>query len=146
MLSFKGGYTFSKPLKRGFCLLKSMAIEKFERVLKVSFIFLLGFLSCSILFYLASSGLEMPLGLSIYNSDKTNLSAPSNWISEDKIHVYDDRLILDIKGISLSRYASTGSMKPVFDENANGIRISPANESQVQIGDIVSFRLSLIHI
>ncbi len=116
-----------------------MAIEKVERVLKVAFVFLLGFLSCSVLFYVASSGFEMPLGLAIYQ-DKSNLSAPSNWVSEDNIHVYNDKLVLDVKGISLSRYASTGSMKPVFDENANGIRVVPVNESQIQVGDIVSFK------
>lgn len=117
-----------------------MNYNRVESVLKVAFIFLLGFLSCSLMFYFVSSGFEMPLGLSISGGGIDNLSAPSNWVSEDKIQVYNNKLVLNIEGISLSRYAATGSMKPVFDENANGIRIVPSSGSQIRVGDIVSFK------
>ena len=48
-------------------------------------------------------------------------------------------IVINIDGASLSRYAPTGSMKPVLDEGSNGIRIKPASESDIHIGDIITF-------
>ena len=66
--------------------------------------------------------------------------APSDWVAEEDIIVLDDRIILRVANATLSNYVATGSMKPLFDIGANGIRIVPDSEEDVGIGDIVSFR------
>ena len=40
----------------------------------------------------------------------------------------------------MSRYAPSGSMRPVLNSKANGIRIKPKSPEQINVGDIVSFR------
>ena len=50
-----------------------------------------------------------------------------------------DKIIIKVNNASLSNYADTGSMNPVFDIGANGIRIKPESEEQINVGDIVSF-------
>ena len=70
----------------------------------------------------------------------SSASAPSNWISEDNITVFDDYLVLRIANVTLSSYESTGSMEPLFNENANGIRVVPESADDIDVGDIVSFR------
>lgn len=111
-----------------------------KKVLKVSLAFFIGFLSCLFLLYLVDGDyMETPRGFG-FSFDFGLSKAPSNWISEDKIIVLEDRVILNIKEASLSNYAPTGSMKPVLDFGANGIRIKPENEDDIQIGDIVSFK------
>ena len=48
--------------------------------------------------------------------------------------------MLRVVNATVSDYSGSGSMKPLFDEGANGIRIVPSDESEVGVGDIVSFR------
>lgn len=99
-------------------------------------IFLLGFFSCMLLDFTIT---EKPLiigGMSIVNG---NPESPSNWVDEGSIKVYDNAVVIEVNGASISRYAPTGSMKPLLDEESNGIRIVPENPSQVEIGDIITF-------
>ena len=69
-----------------------------------------------------------------------NITEPSNSISEEQIKVLGDKIIINIKDASLSRYAPTGSMLPVLNENSNGIRIKVESEDEISIGDIITFK------
>lgn len=107
-------------------------------------IFLSGFFSGMFLFYVyLSAGSftefldEVPFGTGLVS---LNRNAPSDWISEEDISIFDDRIILRIPNATLSNYADSGSMKPVFDGKANGIRVVPENESEINVGDIISYR------
>jgi len=64
---------------------------------------------------------------------------PSDWIKEQDIKVYDDKIIIYVKNALLSRYADTGSMLPVLGKYTSGIKIIPNSAEQIQIGDIISF-------
>jgi len=48
---------------------------------------------------------------------------------------------LRISDATVSSYVGSGSMLPLFDEGANGIRVVPSDESEIGVGDIVSFRI-----
>lgn len=104
----------------------------------ISFFFF-GFLSCLLLLFgllYFSSNIPSITGLAV-SSDN---AIPSNWISEDNITIFEDMIILRIPNATLSNYANTGSMKPLLDKGANGIRITPKNESDIKVGDIVSYK------
>lgn len=106
------------------------------KTLTYMIVFLIGFLSC-ILAQLVYSSMEMPLGFGLgFNS---NLEAPSDWIKESQIHVYKNAIVIDVEEGSLARYAPTGSMLPVLNEDSNGIRIVPKSENNINIGDIITF-------
>ncbi len=66
--------------------------------------------------------------------------APSDHVKESQIHVYSDRIVLDIPKASWSSFTPTGSMIPFFDENANGIEITPKSTDDIKIGDVVSYK------
>lgn len=102
-----------------------------------SLMFLIGFLSCLFIGILYS-GTEMPFALG-GNVEKGNIDAPGDWIQEEQINVYDNAVVIDIDDASLAKYASTGSMKPILDEDSTGIRIIPASEEEIEVGDIVTF-------
>jgi hypothetical protein len=110
--------------------------------------FLLGFISCIFLFFMFSySGLEVPFatglvaeGLGIGGLGFGGAVAPSDWVDKDDIIVFDDMVVLRIANATLSNYASGGSMKPILDKSANGIRVVPKNSDEIDVGDIVSFR------
>ncbi len=114
------------------------------KLLLISIIFLLGFLSASAINFYLVYGLEMPL----MQTNNTENIAPSNYIDENQIQVYDDKVVINVENASLGEYASTGSMKPTLDENSNGIRIKPKSIDEISVGDIISFRknnLLIIH-
>jgi len=100
-------------------------------------IFMAGFLSC-MLISLAYSETEKPLVIGSL-SLVSGTAAPSNWIKESQIHIYENAVVIDIKGASLGRYAATGSMRPVLDKDSNGIKIVPENPDQINVGDIITF-------
>lgn len=107
---------------------------EFKLILLGIMIFTLGFFS----YALIGSGIEKPFGIEISG----NSNAPSDFLKESQIEVLNDRIIILVKGASLSSYAPTGSMKPLLDENANGIRVVPIAENEIKIGDIISFESS----
>ena len=105
-------------------------------------VFLLGFGSCAVMVFGFGTELEVPFtGLGVVSWESGEISAPSDYLSEEDIVVSDDRVILRIKGVTLSSYADSGSMVPVLDEGANGIRVVPLSEDGIEVGDIVSFRM-----
>ena len=104
------------------------------------FVFGLGFFSCAFLFFSFGSDLEVPFnGLVVLDGE--DVDAPSDWVSEEDIIVLGDKVILRVAGVTLSSYVDSGSMVPVLDEGANGIRVVPGSEDEVGVGDIVSFRM-----
>ena len=100
--------------------------------------FLIGFFSCGLIFivYFGFVGIT---GL-VVSDENFQLNTPSDWISKDNIFVFDDEVVIKINNATLSGYEATGSMEPVLDEESTGIRIVPSDESQINIGDIISFR------
>jgi len=115
--------------------------------LKYTLVFLLGVVSCALLFSLFSysggalAGVPIEMGKIPFGTGFVSYgaSAPSDWVSEDDIVVFDDRVVLRIANVTLSNYADSGSMRPVLDEGANGIRVVPASVDDVNVGDIVSY-------
>jgi len=74
--------------------------------------------------------------------------APSNYLLEEHIEVYDDRIVIYVNGSSLSHYADSGSMKPLLDSGSNGIRVQVTSADEINVGDIISFRqedLLIVH-
>ncbi|MFH1064634.1 MAG: signal peptidase I [Candidatus Woesearchaeota archaeon] len=69
--------------------------------------------------------------------------SPSDHIKENQIHVYDNNIVLDVKGASWAAFTDTNSMDPFFDETANSIEIRPASSAEVNPGDVISYRSSI---
>lgn len=107
--------------------------------LKFSIIFLIGFLSANLLSYYFVYGLEIPFtnnwNFTGYHIDK----APNDFIKEDQIEVFEDKIVIYVNNAGISRYADTGSMKPTLDEFSNGIRIVPEKPEDIHVGDIITF-------
>jgi len=121
----------------------SSGFNSFKKVryARYTWVFLLGFFSCACLFYMFSySGVEVPMsGFGVLYSG-FGVSAPNDWVSEKDIIIFDDMIVLRVENATLSSYAGTGSMKPVFDKGANGIRVVPGSADEIDVGDIVSYK------
>lgn len=111
-----------------------------DRLKKLIFIciimlaFLTGFLSNYAVNYVYIDK-ESPFLISFGN----NSEEPGDWLNEEQIKVFEDKVIIYVKNALLSKYADTGSMLPTLGENSNGIKIVPDSPEQINIGDIVSY-------
>ena len=70
------------------------------------------------------------------------LPMPRDRIAEEQIIVTDERVVLDIRGASWSRFTDTGSMRPFLDSGANAIHLEPRYPEELRAGDIISYRLA----
>lgn len=77
---------------------------------------------------------EMPIGI------QSTGMAPSNWIPQEKIHVYRNYIQIDLKDAVWANFTDTKSMIPVLSTNSNAIQIKPKTNADIKTGDIISFR------
>ncbi|MBW2974015.1 hypothetical protein KY346_06535 [Candidatus Woesearchaeota archaeon] len=74
--------------------------------------------------------------------------SPGDYIKEYQIHVYPDKVVIDVSQPILAAFADTNSMDPVFDAKHNAIEVVPQRTTDVQVGDMVSYKTaygSIIH-
>jgi len=98
-------------------------------------VFLLGLFASAIYGQIAP---ESPIGLEIPTGSDDRPS-PFDRISEDQIHVFQDRIVIDIADAQWSYFADTNSMDPVIDVGTNAIQLVPESEDDIHVGDIVSY-------
>lgn len=97
--------------------------------------FIFGVIIGFVLFLVISSGYFFSItGFSIRNSDFS-----SNRILPEDIVVFEDYIMIKVKNATISSYEPSFSMNPLIDSLSNGIRIVPKSESDIRIGDIVTF-------
>jgi hypothetical protein len=71
---------------------------------------------------------------------------PANHITEDQIHVYEDRIEISASRLEWGRIEDTNSMDPLFDEGANTLEVRPQTTEDLSVGDIVTYHLGESHI
>jgi hypothetical protein len=75
----------------------------------------------------------------LFGVDAVEKPSPYDWIKEDQIHVYNNRIIIDIKDAEWASFTDTNSMDPLIDQGTNGIEIVPNSPEDIHVGDIVSY-------
>ncbi len=99
--------------------------------------FILGWTAAGIMADLGPN-VQQPLSLGDLFS-KSVETAPKDHISEDQIHVFKDRVLLDIPDVTWSSFTATDSMIPFLDENSNGLEVVPQSPEEIDVGDIISY-------
>lgn len=65
--------------------------------------------------------------------------SPHDIVPEKDIHVFSNKVVINLDDPEWAKFTDTNSMDPVIDEGANAIQIVPDKPEQVQVGDIISF-------
>ncbi len=78
------------------------------------------------------------LNLSFISPPEQN--SPSDWIKEEQIKVYQDKVIFSVYNPTWAKFTNTNSMDPFLDENAHAIEILPEKPQDIHIGDIISYK------
>ena len=69
-----------------------------------------------------------------------NKPSPADYLGDSQIRVYKDRVIINVENVKWAGFADTKSMLPVINKDSNALQIEPVCPSQIQIGDIVSYK------
>lgn len=101
-------------------------------------VFLAGWAFNSVYAAMIDSDINARLPFS-WNENITNKAGPQNHILEDQIHVYKKGIVLSIENATWARFTDTHSMDPLLNKDSNGLEIKPESESQISIGDIISY-------
>ncbi len=72
------------------------------------------------------------------------LASPSDWIKEEDITVYGDRVVIDLPNAKWAKFTNTNSMDPLFDETSHALEIVPTSPNQIRAGDIISYKSPLV--
>ena len=78
--------------------------------------------------------------ISLFFNEPPEQISPFDHIKENQIHVFQDRIIIDLKDAEWARFTDTNSMDPVIDANSHAIEIIPISTNQIHEGDIVSYK------
>ncbi len=70
----------------------------------------------------------------------TERASPTDRVLPEQIHVYQDKIVLDVQGASWGVIQDTNSMDPILDKESNTFLITPRNEEDVTVGDIITYR------
>ena len=70
------------------------------------------------------------------------LSSPNDWIKEEEIKVFNNRVTIYVNDPTWASFTNTNSMDPFIDETSNAIQISPKIPEMIKIGDVISYRSS----
>ncbi|PIN74385.1 hypothetical protein COV20_00480 [Candidatus Woesearchaeota archaeon CG10_big_fil_rev_8_21_14_0_10_45_16] len=66
-------------------------------------------------------------------------ASPGNWVAEEQIRVYQDKVVLDIPNALWAEFTNSNSMDPFLDEDSHAIEISPSDPDSINIGDVISY-------
>lgn len=86
---------------------------------------------------------DSPSLIQLMTGTASERASPSDWIKEDQIHVYPDRIVIDLSSAEWSTFTDTNSMDPVIDKGANAIEVVPKSPDQIGVGDIIAYDTDL---
>ena len=82
--------------------------------------------------------------IDLINPQPKEVTSPYDRIKEEQIHVYNDKVVIDLNDAEWASFTDTNSMDPVLDEGTNAIEIVPKSYNEIHTGDIVSYKSSYV--
>ena len=108
----------------------------------VAAVFIIGFITGEA-YGSYSTATEQPVSFSFLTGRSAERISPSDHILENDVHVFSDRVVLDVDSPFWASFTDTNSMDPVIDAGANSVEASPKSPDEIAVGDIISFRTGL---
>ncbi len=65
--------------------------------------------------------------------------SPNDWVREEQIKVYKDKVVLEIPNALWAGFTNTNSMDPFLDERSNAVEIKPSNPEAIKVGDVIAY-------
>lgn len=101
-------------------------------------VFIAGWLG-SAFYYNTTINFEKPLNDGFISTIPSEKQSPGDHLKQEQIHVYSNKVVIDLDNPRWAEFADTNSMDPVIDSEANSIEIIPNDFSEIKTGDIISY-------
>ena len=98
-------------------------------------VFICGWLAKDVYSFLQSFDREQP-----FSVDSREKNSPSDWLKQEQIVVKEDEIVIKIENATWAKFADTNSMDPIIDETSHAIKLVPSDPSELNPGDIISFK------
>lgn len=66
--------------------------------------------------------------------------SPKIRINLSEVHLYKNKIVIDVNNPSYATFTDTNSMDPVLDAGMIGLKITPKSSKDIYIGDIITFK------
>lgn len=109
-------------------------------ILLFMLVFTLGWLTNGVYSELSADARQKPFPFNVFSNSDATAQSPSGHVAENQIHVYDSMVVLDVKNASWASFTPTHSMDPVLSDSSHGIEVKPNSESDIKVGDVVSYK------
>jgi hypothetical protein len=77
--------------------------------------------------------------MSAYQEGAIEILSPSDWITNEQIRVYDNRVVIDVPFARAGGILDTDSEHPLLNNNSNTIEVSPRSLEDIHLGDIIVY-------
>ena len=74
-----------------------------------------------------------------FSFSSNEVKSPGDWIAEEQVMIGEENVVLEIEDATWSTFTDTNSMDPVIDKGSHAIKLVPKDDSELSIGDIVSY-------
>ena len=77
-----------------------------------------------------------------------SVSSPSDHITIDDLHVFQDKVIIEMENLIWARVKDTHSMEPLLNANSITLEASVFNSNEIEAGDVISYEkegIAIIH-
>lgn len=107
-------------------------------ILILAIVFAVGWFAHNVFsaFINTGNGEQTPLSF----GNDAEIPSPSDWIKENQIWVYKDRIIVWVENPTWGKFTDTNSMDPFIDVGANSIEVKPKTADDLKVGDIISYK------
>lgn len=112
-------------------------IARLKRIVLVSIAFLIGLVFSAAYASFNAFELQKPLGIFGLSDEK---NSPSDRIKDYNILANDEKIVVYVHDPYLAKFTDTHSMEPVLDKKSTGIEITPKSDSEIKVGDIISYK------
>lgn len=102
--------------------------------------FLLLIIGMGLIYGINQPIISYPQSTIITNVPAVDKISPYDRIKESQVHLFKNKVTIDIQSPQLGRIGPTKSMDPVFDETSNTIYVVPKTKDEVFVGDIVLYQ------
>ncbi|MBI4448455.1 signal peptidase I [Candidatus Woesearchaeota archaeon] len=93
----------------------------------------------AVAFVAAAKQIEMP---AFINGSAQDRPSPYPRIGRDRIHLFPDRIVIDLVDAHWATFTDSNSMDPLFDEGHFAIQVTPKTEQDIHVGDIISYSVA----
>ena len=98
-------------------------------------VFLVVFLIACTIIIASNNNIRYPFSI-----NSNSVDSPSDHISDNELHVFADKIVIEKQDLIWAKIKDTHSMEPALNKDSITLEVIPESSSSINKGDIISYR------